>query len=317
MLSFVITDWFEARARGIVGPDRIRRDAPLAPLTTLRIGGPADVLIDVREAEELAALVALARDCGVPLTVLGGGSNVLVSDRGVRGAVLRLSLTALAQPSPERVRAGAGVTMNGLVRWTIGRGLAGLEAWAGTPGTVGGAIYGNAHYRGHNISEVVTGVGLIDPSGRVTAVPRGEMGFAYDTSRLRVTREIVAWAEFAMTAGAPDALRQVARQSLADRKRTQPVASASAGCIFQNPDPERDPIPRGLPPSAGALVDRAGLKGHRIGGARVSPLHANFFVNESRATAADLRALIDLARAAVRDQFGIELREEIVYLGDW
>ena len=308
---------FNTRAREIVGADRVQRDAPLAALTTFKTGGAADLLIDVREADEIAALVETAEACGVPLTILGGGSNVLVSDRGVRGAVLRLSLTRLTQPSPGRVRAGAGVTINGLVRWTIGRGLAGLEAWAGTPGTVGGAIFGNAHYAGRNVGELVSEVGLAGPSGRLAVVPQSEMGFAYDTSRIRATREIVVWAEFGVTAGAPEALRQVARQSLAHRKRTQPLASASAGCIFQNPDPSRDRIPPGIPPSAGALVDRAGLKGHRIGGARISPLHANFFINENHATATDVRALIDLARTAVRDQFGIDLREEIVYLGDW
>jgi UDP-N-acetylmuramate dehydrogenase len=182
---------------------------------------------------------------------------------------------------------------------------------------VGGAIYGNAHYGGRNIGDLVTEVRLIDPGGRVATVPRDQIGFAYDTSRLHSTHEVVVWADFAVTSGTPEALRAVARASLAHRKGTQPLASQSAGCIFQNPDPARDAVPPGIPASAGALVDRAGLKGHRIGGARISPLHANFFVNEGGATAADIRALIDLARSRVRDQFGVELREEIVYLGEF
>ena len=309
-------DAFEARAMEIAA-DRVRRDAPIASLTTFKVGGSADVLIDVRSEAELAAIVAAARACGVPVTLLGGGSNVLVADRGVRGAVLRLTMTGLSQPGPGRIRAEAGVTINGLVRWAIGRGLANLEAWAGTPGTVGGAIYGNAHYGGRNIGDLVTEVRLVDPAGQLATVPRDRMGFGYDTSRLHATREVVVWAEFAVAAGTPDALRAVARASLAHRKRTQPLASHSAGCIFQNPDPARDAVPPGIPASAGALVDRAGLKGHRIGGARISPLHANFFVNEAGATAADIRALIDLAKKRVRDQFGVELREEIVYLGEF
>jgi UDP-N-acetylmuramate dehydrogenase len=224
-------------------------------------------------------------------------------------------MTGLSQPALDRVRAEAGVTINGLVRWTIGRGLANLEAWAGTPGTVGGAIYGNAHYGGRNIGDLVTDVRVVDPAGRLSTVPRDRMAFAYDTSRLQSTREVVVWADFGVTMGAPEALRAVARASLAHRKRTQPLASHSAGCIFQNPDPARDAVPPGIPPSAGALVDRAGLKGHCIGGARISPLHANFFVNEGGATAADIRALIDLARTRVRDRFGVDLREEVVSLG--
>jgi UDP-N-acetylmuramate dehydrogenase len=309
-------DAFQIRARAVAG-DRVRREVLLAPLTTFKVGGPADVLIDVQTGDELAAIVAAARECAVPVTLLGGGSNVLVADGGVRGAVLRLAMNALSQPAPGRVRAEAGVTINGLVRWTIGRGLAGLEAWAGTPGTVGGAIYGNAHYGGRNIGDLVVDVRLSDSTGRMATVPRDQMGFAYDTSRLRSTREVVVWAEFAVTPGTPEALRAVARASLAHRKRTQPLASHSAGCIFQNPDPARDAVPPGIPASAGALVDRAGLKGHRLGGARISPLHANFIVNEGGATAADIRALIDLARTSVRDQFGVELRAEIVYLGEF
>jgi UDP-N-acetylmuramate dehydrogenase len=141
------------------------------------------------------------------------------------------------------------------------------------------------------------------------------MEFGYDRSRLQRTRELVLSADFKVRRGEPEALRAIARESLAYRKRTQPLESASAGCIFQNPDALVDPIPDGIPASAGALVDRAGLKGTREGGARVSPTHGNFIVNEGGATADDIRRLIERCRAQVRVQFGVELREEIVYLG--
>jgi UDP-N-acetylmuramate dehydrogenase len=141
------------------------------------------------------------------------------------------------------------------------------------------------------------------------------MGFAYDTSRLQRTREVVVWAEFGVLPGTAAALREQARASLHYRKRTQPLAMPGAGCVFQNPDPRVDRLPDGMPASAGALIDRAGLKGHRIGGARISETHANFIVNEGGATAADVRALITAARVAVADRFGIVLRDEIVYLG--
>jgi UDP-N-acetylmuramate dehydrogenase len=287
---------------------------PLAPLTTFHVGGAAEWLADVSTVEDLQALVAEAATAGVPIVMLGGGSNVLVADAGVPGIVIRLHLTDIEATAAQLVRAGAGVTMNGLVRWTIGRGFSGLEAWAGTPGTVGGALYGNAHWGGRNIGDLVSSVGVVDRAGRFSIVPQAAMAFAYDTSRLQRTREIAVWAEFAVGAGVPAELRATARASLHYRKSSQPLAAPSAGCVFQNPAPQ-EPLPPGMARSAGALVDRAGLKGCRVGGARISPHHANFIVNDGGATAADVRQLIELARTSVRDQFGVDLRDEIVFLG--
>jgi UDP-N-acetylmuramate dehydrogenase len=284
-------------------------------LTTFKIGGTADCLVTADEAGEVQRVVSVARESGVPVTVLGGGSNVVIADEGIRGLVVRLRGGDVRQIEGGRVRADAGVTINGLVRWTITHGLAGLEAWAGTPGTVGGAIFGNAHFQGRNISDLVDHVTLLGEDAEPEVVRPVEMEFGYDFSRLHRTREVVLSADFRVTIGAPDALRAVARESLAYRKRTQPLASPSAGCIFQNPDPARDRVPDGIPCSAGALVDRAGLKGAREGQARVSPTHANFIVNEGQATAADVRELIGRCKREVRRQFGVELREEIVFLG--
>jgi UDP-N-acetylmuramate dehydrogenase len=305
---------FAARARAVIG-DRLRRDVPLAPLTTLKVGGSAEWFAEVDREDELIDLVALAAEADVPVTMLGGGSNVVIADAGVRGLVVRLRLAWVSQPSPERVRGEAGLTINGLVRWTVGRGLAGLEEWAGTPGTVGGAIHGNAHWSGRNVGDLVTRVRLISRAGVMSEASAAEMAFGYDTSRIQQTEEVVVWAEFRVQPGEPEALRARARTSLAYRKRTQPLAQPSAGCMFQNPDPARDPVPPGVPASAGALIDRAGLKGRRAGGARISETHANFVVNAGEATARDIRALVEAARAAVRDQFGVILRDEVVYLG--
>ncbi len=209
------------------------------------------------------------------------------------------------------------MTINGLVRWTIHHGAAGLEAWAGTPGTVGGAIFGNAHFGGRLIGELVVETRLVSRDGADADVPASAMAFGYDRSRLQETGEVLLSAVFGVSRGEPTALRATARASLAFRKRTQPLETPSAGCIFRNPEPGRDVMPDGIPWSAGALVDRAGLKGAAIGGARVSPTHGNFIVNEGTATAADIKRLIDDCRAAVRDRFGVELRDEIVYLGDF
>jgi UDP-N-acetylmuramate dehydrogenase len=298
------------------GPERVRHEVPLAPYTTFKVGGPAECLVEVGDADEMARAMAIARQGGLPVTILGGGSNVLVSDAGVRGVVIRVHGGAMAFEGEFGVRADAGVNLNSLVRWTIGRGLAGLEAWAGTPGSVGGAVFGNAHYRGRSLGELVDSVRLVGADGVIQDVPASEMEFAYDYSRLQRTGEVVLSVRFALTPSArPAALREAARCSLDDRKRTQPLDALSAGCLFQNPDPDVDRLPEGIPASAGALIDRAGLKGHAIGGARVSPVHANFIVNEGGATASDIRQLIERCREEVQARFGVTLREEIRYIG--
>lgn len=290
----------------------------LAPYTTFKVGGAADWFVEPSSSDELAGAIQTAHRLGVRVTMLGGGSNVLVADRGVEGLVVRPRGGRIDLVGRDLVRADAAVTINGLVRWTVGRGLAGLEAWAGTPGTVGGAVYGNAHWQRANIGDLIESVRVIDRAGQIRQVPADRLEFAYDTSRLQRSGEVALWAAFRVVPGrSPDELRQTARASLAFRKRTQPLASPSAGCIFQNPQPGRDRVPDGIPPSAGALVDRAGLKGHAIGGARVSETHANFIVNDGTATAADIAALADLCRAAVQERFGVTLREEIVRLGRW
>jgi UDP-N-acetylmuramate dehydrogenase len=299
------------------GADRVKLGAALAPHSTLKVGGPAECLVCPATAEETVDALRIASRAGIPVTLLGGGSNVLIGDRGIRGLVLRPRQAEIESLGGGRVRADAAVRTDRLVRWTIDRGLGGLELWAGTPGTVGGAIAGNAHFSGRAFGERVDTVRLVGDDGTVRDVPQAEMDFGYDRSRLQRTRETILCAIFALGPGDPSQLRQVAESSLARRRETQPLGAASAGCVFRNPDPVRVPLPAGVPPSAGALIDRAGLKGTAIGQARVSPLHANFIVNEGGATARDIRALIDLCRARVRDRFGIELREEIVYLGEF
>jgi UDP-N-acetylmuramate dehydrogenase len=305
-----------ARLIATFGAERVHRNAPLAPFTTFKVGGPADWLVELNRGGEVEQAIAIARDADLPLTVLGGGSNVLVSDAGVRGIVARVHGGDVRALSGSVVRADAGVTINGLVRWTVNHGLAGIEAWAGTPGTVGGAVFGNAHFRGRLVSELIASVRLVTTDGLIQDVPSGEMEFGYDYSRLHRTREVVVSADFHVSSGDPASLRVVARESLAFRKRTQPLESPSAGCIFQNPDPARDRVPAGIPPSAGALVDRAGLKGARQGAARISTTHANFIVNEGGATARDIRALIERCKAEVHAQFGVALHEEIVFIGE-
>jgi UDP-N-acetylmuramate dehydrogenase len=273
--------------------------------------------VEPRGADEIVTALRIARDAGVPVTILGGGSNVLVSDAGLRGLVLRPRGGVIEALGDDLVRADAAVALNGLVRWTIGHRFAGLEAWAGTPGTVGGAVFGNAHYGGRLIGDLVDRALVLAPDGTSCDLSRSAMEFGYDRSRLQRTGEVLLSAVFRLTPGADaDWLRAIARQSLAHRKKTQPLSSSSAGCMFQNPGPA-DVVPDGIPRSAGALIDRAGLKGHRLGGARVSGVHANFIVNEGGATAEDISALAVLCRKTVFERFGVVLREEIVRLGEF
>jgi UDP-N-acetylmuramate dehydrogenase len=297
--------------------DRARQNVPLRDLTTFRVGGPADYLVEPRTSEEIVTALQIAVRARLPVAVLGGGSNVLVADRGVRGLVIRPRGGAIVRVGPDRVRADAAVTINGLVRWSIVHGAAGLEAWAGTPGTVGGAVFGNAHFKGRLIGDLIAEATLCDRTGTVRRVPAGELEFGYDRSRLQATGEVLLTATFKISPGDPASLRATARESLAFRKRTQPLDTPSAGCVFQNPDPARDRVPDGIPWSAGALVDRAGLKGTAIGGARVSLTHGNFIVNDGAATADDIRRLIEECRRVVHERFGVTLREEIVYLGEF
>jgi UDP-N-acetylmuramate dehydrogenase len=297
------------------GAERFRSQVALAPFTTFKVGGPAEWLLETRSSAEVVDALRVADARGIAVTLLGGGSNVLIGDRGVRGLVIRTRGGHIGQLDAGHVRADSATTINGLVRWTVHRGIAGLEAWAGTPGTVGGAIYGNAHFGGRLIGELVESVRLADRTGATRDLSRDEMDFGYDRSRLQTTGEVLLSAVFHVSSGDPAALREIARQSLAYRKQTQPLETPSAGCIFQNPD--RAEVPAEIPASAGALVDRAGLKGASRGDARVSTAHANFIVNQGRATAADIRSLIDLCRARVRERFGVTLQEEIVYLGEF
>ena len=301
----------------LVSPARVHRKFPMSSLTTLGLGGTADWFVDARGEREFADVLCAARSLGLQTTILGGGSNVLVSDEGIRGLVVRNRHGSVQRLASGGVRAAAGVTLNGLIRWMIQRRLGGLESWAGTPGSVGGAIYGNAHFQGQLISERVMSIGLVSNEGREISVSRAEMRFQYDSSRLHRTKETVTWAEFAANDAHPEGLRTTARASLAYRKKTQPLDVSSAGCAFRNPVECADRLPPGLPCSAGALIDSVGLKGRKCGGARVSSRHGNFIVTEEGATASDVLALMRLCRDEVAQRYRIELVPEIDLLGEF
>ncbi len=262
------------RERGIPA----RRDEPMARCTTLKVGGPADFLVEPRGDEELSAVFRAAAECGLPVRLLGGGANLLVRDEGVRGAVVRLA--NLNRRDGDRVEAGHSLPR--LVRQTLAEGLGGLDGLAGVPGTVGGAIRMNAGGRHGEIGSVVRYVDVMTPAGEFRRVPRSEAGFRYRGNGLDGDVVVAAGLDLRPDPEARGRYEAV----MAEKRKSQPLDRPSAGCVFKNPP--------GM--HAGRIIDACGLKGTRVGGARVSERHANFIVNEGGAAASDVFRLIDLIR---------------------
>lgn len=282
--------------------DICRREVPLAPLTWFRLGGPAEYLIEPRTEEQLALVLKRCRENGVLTRILGKGANVLVPDEGVRGAVIRLTGEAFTATdySPSCVRAGAGVDLTYLVRHTVRRGLAGFEMLAGIPGTVGGGVCMNCGGRFGEIATLVRSVRVLGADGEIYDRDHDDLGFSY--RRCALGGETILSVQFAVSETDPVELVKRFRQIWMFKQNSQPpVGVRSAGCIFRNPNGH----------SAGALIDQAGLKGTRIGGAYVSDRHANFILADSGACAADVRRLLELVRDRVADLHGVQLEPEV------
>ena len=278
---------------------RVCAAVPLSTLTSFRIGGPAEYFVEPRNLDELVRLVVRCRDHDVPVRLLGGGSNVLAPDHGVPGAVFRLSSLTGIRRSGTEIACEAGAMLPRLVRRAEQWGLSGLEPLAGIPGTVGGAIAMNAGGKHGSVASVLRSVTTLDRYGFVRKRGPRKLGFGYRSSKLRP--EIAVGATFGLIEKDPTEIADRRLTVLEEKARTQPLAGWSAGCIFKN---SRD---RG----AGELIDRAGLKGERVGRAVVSAKHANFIVNEGGASSRDIRTLIDRVRHRVRKTFGIDLELEI------
>ncbi len=278
-----------------------QRERSLAEWTWLQVGGPAEYLVEPRSVEELAAVVRCCHDNDVPLRVLGSGSNLLVSEAGVRGVVLRLSAEAFGEITVEgtTVIAGAGALLSHAISHSVRAGLVGLETLVGIPGTVGGALLGNAGGRSGDVGQTVQSVSVLTAAGEEFTRTEDELSFGY--RRSSINELLVLQCTFGLAEGNVEETLKRMRKLWIMRKATQPMSQQSAGCIFKNP--------RGI--SAGSLVEQAGLKGEQVGGARISDRHANFIVTESEATADDVRTLIETARGRVAEQFGVDLELEI------
>jgi UDP-N-acetylmuramate dehydrogenase len=290
---------------------RVKLAEPLARYASMKIGGPADFFVEVENGAALAQLLPLLKRHRTPLCFLGNGSNVLISDRGVRGAVIRLAgefKRAEWREEGETVwlEAGAACALTQLVREAARRGYAGLEFAEGIPGTVGGALVMNAGAYGSEFEKIVDGADGLDADGRAIRTSREDMTFSYRDShwsagavvtrvRMRLRKEEAAQ------------VSSKVRALVAKRKSSQPSGYPNSGSMFRNPPGD----------FAGRLIEAAGLKGKRIGRAQISERHANFIVNLGGAKAEDVRSLMELARAEVKKQFAVELLAEVKLLGEW
>jgi len=289
--------------------DKVKEKASLAPYTSARIGGLADILLTADTSAELARIVKLLWKHEMPFTLLGGGSNVLISDKGIRGVVVLnrakgVKFNTGDQPS---VTAESGVVFSNLANRCASKGLAGLE-WAATvPGTVGGAVYGNAGAFGGDMAGNLISAELLTVNGK-EIVTVEQMAYGYRTSVMKrgELNGIVLSAELVLKNSTKDEVTVKIQQFSAHRKATQPPG-ASMGSMFKNPPGDY----------AGRLIESAGLKGTRIGNAEISPLHGNFFINHENTKAEDIRALIQLVQKTVKEKEGVELELEIELVGEW
>lgn len=280
--------------------DILKRDEPLARHTSFGIGGPARLFYEPHTEEEALEVVRTCRRDGTPLFVLGGGTNLLVRDEGVDGAVLSVRKMNAIRFEGRRARVDAGASFPRLVAEGVERVCGGAEALVGIPGTVGGALVMNAGGHHGEIGQFVDRVRVADPGGEPRWLSRGEAGFAYRASRL--AEVVVLGAELTFPEGDREAARARMRRIITEKSLTQPLAARSAGCVFKNPAPRL---------TAGRLIDEAGFKGKIFGGALVSPVHANFLVNRRGACASEVLGLIREIRDRVRERNGVELELEI------
>jgi UDP-N-acetylmuramate dehydrogenase len=323
MMTAVMTQISNKSSLSQAFGDRLQLDVPMARHTAARVGGPADGLLEVRSVDELVDVSRILWSMDTPFVILGGSSNVLVSDAGLRGVVV-LNRARQARFDEEgenpTVWAESGANFSVIARQAAQRGLAGLEWAAGIPGTVGGAVVGNAGAHGAEMAGQLRMAEILHRNGKIETWTVDQFSYTYRSSVIKERQAVervdmgvkqspstvVLSAVIGLEHGSPDEILKRIETLTAHRRRTQPPG-ASMGSMFKNPQGDY----------AGRLIDGVGLKGTRIGDAQISPLHANFFMNLGQATATDIKKLIDLAQQRVFDQFGVKLALEIELLGEW
>lgn len=294
-----------------LGPGAAEANQSLARHTSLRVGGPAEMLVVAQNQGALQEAITLARGHGIPYRLLGSGSNVLVSDAGLPGLVVINRATVVTFDGLQ-VLAESGASFSTVARRCVQRGLAGVEWAANIPGTVGGAVFGNAGAWGGDVASALVEATVLEPDGSVDRWPVGRFEYTYRSSVLKRRgtqgnhRRVVLEAVFGLKEGHRADLQAKVADIVARRKASQPPGP-TCGSVFKNPPGDY----------SGRLIEAAGLKGTKIGGAEISTVHANFVVNTGSATAADVKELIDLARRSVQDRFGVSLELEIELIGNW
>jgi UDP-N-acetylmuramate dehydrogenase len=282
-------------------------DEPLARHSQFGVGGPARWFITTREVTVLGELLRRCSDSGISVTMIGAGSNTLVSDRGIDGLVVRHNDRRLRVADDHTVELGAGCMMPRVALDCASRGLAGIEFGIGVPGTCGASVFGNAGAFGTEMADVLIDCTSLDPSGEPLTLAAADCDFGYRRSRFKddLRGHAIVSARLRIHADDPELVRERTDSIQTERKASQPYGIRSLGSVFKNPPGDR----------AGRLIEAAGLKGRRSGGAQISPKHANFIVNVDHATAADVLTLVRVAHDAVREQFGVDLEREIIVLG--
>lgn len=295
---------------------------PMCKHTSFKVGGPARYLAKAENAEDLKAAIKLAREKGLPYFILGNGTNLLVSDNGYDGVVITLAgdFSAIEDLENGAFKVGAAVPLGRFARTTLKQGFAGIHKLAGIPGTLGGAIYMNAGAYGQEIGSCCTMVTALDESGNVHEIPANDCGFGYRQSIFQKNKAIILSATFQLPAASAEGktvadLEAELAECMAKRKASQPLNMPNAGSTFKRLDKGATDTPAQIAP--GYYIEQAGLKGHRIGGAEVSTLHANFIVNAGGATANDIKQLSEFVQQKVAEKFGIQLKREIILLGNF
>ncbi len=289
------------------GFNRVKTDEPMKLHTNMKVGGPADFYYEVESEKELVEGVMAAIEAKTSYTVIGLGANILVSDKGIRGLVIGNRVGRIKFLPHGFVDIESGVDNTNLIREVAKRGLTGVERLMKVPGTVGGAIFMNAGDTGKNefFGDLVESIKVIDKEGKVRTLHKEDANFGYRSSRFQTSGEVILSAKILLKQASQQEIESKVRDILV--RKTHHPAGATVGSTFKNPENYH----------SGELIEKAGLKGKKIGEAKISEKHANFIINEGDATAADVKQLIDLMKKTVKEKFDVDLEEEVRYIGDW
>jgi UDP-N-acetylmuramate dehydrogenase len=293
----------------MISLNTLQHNVILKPYSTFKMGGPAEYYMMAEKEEDLIEGIKFAHEAHMPVRVLGGASNIVISDAGIKGLVIRNMVSSKEvleeTETSVLVRITSGYSMTRLAKETAEAGWSGFEHHLGLPGTLGGALFMNSKWvnpeRTYYVGDTLVRAQLVTREGETRIVDKEYFDFGYDYSTIQKTGEIVVWAEFSMMKDDPEKLIQQGKDALAYRKQTQPFGVSTSGCFFKNVNGE----------SAGKMIDQLGLKGHRIGGAFVSDVHANFILNDGTATTHDVEELLADIKKKVKDHYNVELEQEV------